>query len=184
MKTLSSFQDYQDTDDKKLLDLYVLGDLDALAELFKRHKSRMSATALRVTKNVADAEDVVQNALISVMRSAHKFRGASAVSTWLFRIVTNAAIDKLRSLKAHPVYELPYDLALTTSEISIKDLSMDLIKALKALPANQRNVVLLIDLGGWTIADVAQELNCAPGTVKSRCHRAHLKLAQDLQLHS
>ena len=125
-----------------------------------------------------------KNALISVMRAAHKFRGDSAVSTWLFRIVTNAAIDKLRAIKAHPVYELPFDLPLTTSEINVKDLSLDLVKALKSLPENQRNVVLLIDLAGWTIADVAQKLNCAPGTVKSRCHRAHLKLAQELQLHN
>jgi RNA polymerase sigma-70 factor (ECF subfamily) len=66
----------------------------------------------------------------------------------------------------------------------VKDLSLDLVKALKSLPENQRNVVLLIDLAGWTIADVAQKLNCAPGTVKSRCHRAHLKLAQELQLHN
>jgi RNA polymerase sigma-70 factor (ECF subfamily) len=55
---------------------------------------------------------------------------------------------------------------------------------LKSLPENQRNVVLLIDLAGWSIADVAQKLKCAPGTVKSRCHRAHLKLAQELQLHN
>jgi RNA polymerase sigma-70 factor (ECF subfamily) len=117
------------------------------------------------------------------MRAAHKFRGEAAVSTWLFRIVTNAAIDKLRSIKAHPLFELPADLPLLTSEINVKDLSLDLVQALKSLPENQRNVVLLIDVAGWTIADVAQKLKCAPGTVKSRCHRAHAKLAQELHLH-
>jgi RNA polymerase sigma-70 factor (ECF subfamily) len=74
-------------------------------------------------------------------------------------------------------------LPLLTSEISVKDLSLDLVQALKSLPENQRNVVLLIDVAGWTIADVAQKLKCAPGTVKSRCHRAHAKLAQELHLH-
>ena len=184
MTALSPIRSLIEVEDKELLKLYIDGEIEALSELFKRHNSKMKTIAYRITKNNADAEDVVQNALISVMRAAHKFRGDSAVSTWLFRIVTNAAIDKLRALKAHPVYELPFDLPLTTSEINVKDLSLDLVKALKSLPENQRNVVLLIDLAGWSIADVAQKLNCAPGTVKSRCHRAHLKLAQELQLHN
>jgi len=171
---------YLEIVDKELLNLFILGEEDALAELFKRHQSKMRAVAYRVTKNIADAEDVVQNALISVMRSANKFRGDSAVTTWLYRIVTNAAIDKVRSLKAHPAFELPLELPMVSNDIDIKDLSIDLIKALKSLPEKQRNVVILIDLGGWTIADVAAKLNYAPGTVKSRCHRAHLKLAEEL----
>jgi RNA polymerase sigma-70 factor, ECF subfamily len=183
MTALSQVQGLIDIEDKELLKLYIDGEIEALSELFKRHNSKMKTIAYRITKNNADAEDVVQNALISVMRAAHKFRGEAAVSTWLFRIVTNAAIDKLRSIKAHPLYELPTDLPLLTSEISVKDLSLDLVQALKSLPENQRNVVLLIDVAGWTIADVAQKLKCAPGTVKSRCHRAHAKLAQELHLH-
>ena len=183
MNALSPVQNLIEVDDKELLKLYINGEIEALSELFKRRNSKMKTIAYRITKNSADAEDVVQNALISVMRSAHKFRGDAAVSTWLFRIVTNAAIDKLRSIKAHPLYELPNELPLLTSEISVKDLSLDLVQALKSLPENQRNVVLLIDVAGWTIADVAQKLKCAPGTVKSRCHRAHAKLAQELHLH-
>ena len=183
MNALSPAQNLIGVEDKELLKLYINGEIEALSELFKRHNSKMKTIAYRITKNSADAEDVVQNALISVMRSAHKFRGDAAVSTWLFRIVTNAAIDKLRSIKAHPLYELPNELPLLTSEINVKDLSLDLVQALKSLPENQRNVVLLIDVAGWTIADVAQKLKCAPGTVKSRCHRAHAKLAQELHLH-
>jgi RNA polymerase sigma-70 factor (ECF subfamily) len=183
MTALSPVQSLIEVEDKQLLKLYIDGEIEALSELFRRHNSKMKTIAYRITKNNADAEDVVQNALISVMRAAHKFRGEAAVSTWLFRIVTNAAIDKLRSIKAHPLYELPKDLPLLTSEISVKDLSLDLVQALKSLPENQRNVVLLIDVAGWTIADVAQKLKCAPGTVKSRCHRAHAKLAQELHLH-
>ena len=183
MTALSPIRSLIEVEDKELLKLYIDGEIEALSELFKRHNSKMKTIAYRITKNNADAEDVVQNALISVMRAAHKFRGESAVSTWLFRIVTNAAIDKLRSIKAHPLYELPTDLPLLTSEINVKDLSLDLVQALKSLPENQRNVVLLIDVAGWTVADVAQKLKCAPGTVKSRCHRAHAKLAQELHLH-
>ena len=135
MTLLSPIQNYLEVDDKELLNLYVHGELDALAELFKRHNSKMRAVAFRITKNNADAEDTVQNALISVMRSAHNFRGEAAVSTWLFRIVTNAAIDKIRSLKSHPVYELPNDLPQIFSQINDKDLSIDVVNALKSLPA-------------------------------------------------
>ena len=79
MTLLSPIQNYLEVDDKELLNLYVHGELDALAELFKRHNSKMRAVAFRITKNNADAEDTVQNALISVMRSAHNFRGEAAV---------------------------------------------------------------------------------------------------------
>lgn len=173
---------YSEVLDLELITLYVASDQDALSELFLRHNSRMKSVALRVTRNLADAEDVVQNSMISVMRSAHKFRGDSAVSTWLFRIVTNAAIDKIRFNKSHRVYELPTEIALIPNKPVDSELSNNLLLALNSLPVNQRDVVILIDVQGWSISDTAQKLHCAPGTVKSRCHRAHARLAKELRL--
>jgi len=173
---------YKDFDDKYLLKLFINGEKDALSEIFIRHKSKMKSVAFRITKNDQDAEDVVQNSMISIMKSAHKFRGESAVTTWIYKIVSNAAIDKLRALKSVQSFENLNEFIVNESQISQKDFSLDLLNALNSLPLNQREVVFLIDFEGFTIKDAAKKLKCAPGTIKSRCYRAHEKLAKQLRL--
>jgi RNA polymerase sigma-70 factor (ECF subfamily) len=182
VSTLLSIKSYSDLSDKSLLDLYINGEKDALSEIFLRHKSKMKSVAYRITKNDQDAEDVVQNSMISIMKSAHKFRGESAVTTWIYKIVSNAAIDKLRALKSVQSLENLNELIVNESQISQKDFSLDLLNALNSLPLNQREVVFLIDFEGFSIKDAAKKLKCAPGTIKSRCHRAHEKLAKQLRL--
>jgi RNA polymerase sigma-70 factor (ECF subfamily) len=142
----------------------------------------MKSVAYRITKNDQDAEDVVQNSMISIMKNAHKFRGESAVTTWIYKIVSNAAIDKLRALKSVQSLENINELIVNNQEINNKDFSLDLMNALNSLPINQREVIFLIDFEGFSIKDAAKKLKCAPGTIKSRCHRAHEKLAKQLRL--
>ena len=120
--------------------------------------------------------------MISIIKSAHKFRGESAVTTWIYKIVSNAAIDKLRALKSVQSLENINELIVNESQINQKDFSLDLLNALNSLPLNQREVVFLIDFEGFSIKDAAKKLKCAPGTIKSRCHRAHEKLAKQLRL--
>ncbi|MFM1825910.1 MAG: polymerase sigma factor SigM [Actinomycetota bacterium] len=182
MNTLLSIKSYKDLSDKSLLDLYINGEKDALSEIFLRHKSKMKSVAYRITKNDQDAEDVVQNSMISIMKNAHKFRGESAVTTWIYKIVSNAAIDKLRALKSVQSLENINELIVNNQEINNKDFSLDLMNALNSLPINQREVIFLIDFEGFSIKDAAKKLKCAPGTIKSRCHRAHEKLAKQLRL--
>jgi RNA polymerase sigma-70 factor (ECF subfamily) len=182
VSTLLSIKSYKDLSDKSLLDLYINGEKDALSEIFLRHKSKMKSVAFRITKNDQDAEDIVQNSMISIMKSAHKFRGESAVTTWIYKIVSNAAIDKLRALKSVQSLENINELIVNESQINQKDFSLDLLNALNSLPLNQREVVFLIDFEGFSIKDAAKKLKCAPGTIKSRCHRAHEKLAKQLRL--
>ena len=74
------------------------------------------------------------------------------------------------------------ELIVNESQITQKDFSLDLLNALNSLPLNQREVVFLIDFEGFSIKDAAKKLKCAPGTIKSRCHRAHEKLAKQLRL--
>jgi len=182
VSTLLSIKSYKNLSDKSLLDLYINGEKDALSEIFLRHKSKMKSVAYRITKNDQDAEDVVQNSMISIMKNAHKFRGESAVTTWIYKIVSNAAIDKLRALKSVQSLESINELIVNNQEINNKDFSLDLMNALNSLPINQREVVFLIDFEGFSIKDAAKKLKCAPGTIKSRCHRAHEKLAKQLRL--
>src|ERR1700751_3992381 len=86
----------QDVSDAELLRRHVAGDPDAFGTLFARHKDRLWAVALRTVCDPEDAADALQEAMISAFRRAADFRGDSAVTTWLHRIVVNAAVDRLR----------------------------------------------------------------------------------------
>src|SRR5438045_1062825 len=89
-------------DDGALLRAHAAGDGDAFAELVRRHRDRRWAVALRTLGDREEAADALQDALISAYRSAHRFRGDSAVTTWLHRIVVNACLDRARRRGARP----------------------------------------------------------------------------------
>src|ERR1700722_7647336 len=89
--------------DASLLRRHADGDADAFGLLFRRHKDRLWAVALRIACDPDDAADALQDAMISAFRRAGDFRGESAVTTWLHRIVVNAAIELLRRRSAHSV---------------------------------------------------------------------------------
>src|ERR1700758_2247552 len=89
--------------DAVLLGRHADGDPDAFGLLFKRHKDRLWAVALRITCDPDDAADALQEAMISAFRRAADFRGEAAVTTWLHRIVVNAALDLLRRRSAQSV---------------------------------------------------------------------------------
>ena len=82
--------------DAELLRLHLAGDQNAFGTLFLRHKDRLWAVALRIVCDPDDAADALQDAMISAFRRAGDFRGDSAVTTWLHRIVVNASLDLLR----------------------------------------------------------------------------------------
>src|SRR5579859_1324873 len=89
-------------DDRALLARHVEGDGDAFGELFRRHRDRLWAVALRTLGDPDDAADALQDAMISAFRRAGSFRGDSAVTTWLHRVVVNACLDHIRRQAARP----------------------------------------------------------------------------------
>jgi RNA polymerase sigma factor (sigma-70 family) len=89
--------------DADLLRRHVAGDSDAFGELFRRHRDRLWAVALRTVCDPEEAADALQDAMISAFRRAADFRGDSAVTTWLHRIVVNACLDRLRRRAVRPV---------------------------------------------------------------------------------
>src|SRR6266853_6357990 len=88
--------------DQELLRRHVAGDTEAFGELFRRHRDRLWAVALRTVCDPEEAADALQDAMISAFRRAGDFRGDSAVTTWLHRIVVNACLDRLRRKAARP----------------------------------------------------------------------------------
>jgi len=165
--------------DAALLKRHLDGDPTAFTEIFRRHRDQLWAVALRTTGDPEDAADAVQEALISAMRHAASFRGDAKVSTWLHRIVVNACLDRLRRRAAHPTSPLPDDdhaPSATRDDYADRDTAADVHAALATLPAEQRAAIVLVDIEGYPVDEVAAMLEVPSGTVKSRCARGRAKL--------
>jgi RNA polymerase sigma-70 factor, ECF subfamily len=168
-----------DVDDAGLLRAHVRGDRDAFSELVRRHRDRLWAVALRTLTDREDAADALQEALLSAYRSADRFRGESAVTTWLHRIVVNSCLDRARRRQARPTVALP-DVETVRDSAAPEpdtDTALAVQSALAQLPAEQRVPLVLLDMQGYSVAEIAQLLGVAEGTVKSRCARGRARLA-------
>jgi RNA polymerase sigma-70 factor, ECF subfamily len=175
--------------DLDLLRAHAAGDRDAFGELFRRHRDRLWAVALRTLGDREEAADALQDAMLSAHRAAGRFRGDSAVTTWLHRIVVNACLDRIRRRQAHPTVPLPdgvrgqQDGTGTTggvepaAPVRDHDTAMVVRDALAVLPVEQRAALVLVDVQGYPVAEVARILGVAEGTVKSRCARGRARLA-------
>jgi RNA polymerase sigma-70 factor (ECF subfamily) len=163
-------------DDRELVQRHVEGDAEAFGELFRRHRDRMWAVALRTTGQPELAADCVQDAFISAFRRASSYRGEAAVTTWLHRIVVNACLDRLR--RERPTRELPdTELPDSRDEQGALEVRLDVRQALDRLPEGQRVALVLVDLHGLSVAEAAEVLEVAEGTVKSRCSRGREAMA-------
>lgn len=175
---------HAEADDASLLAAHVAGDPDAFTELVRRHRDRLWAVALRTTGDPEDAADALQDALVSAFRNAGSFRGDSAVTTWLHRVVVNACLDRMRRRRARPTVPLPeedgeghHGIPDPRDDLDRLELRMEIDRALAALPDDQRAAIVLIDVEGRSVAEAAQLLGVPEGTVKSRCSRGRARLA-------
>jgi RNA polymerase sigma-70 factor (ECF subfamily) len=164
--------------DAVLLAAHVAGDQDAFAELVRRHRDRLWAVALRTLGDREEAADAVQDALISAYRAAGSFRGDSAVTTWLHRVVVNACLDRIRRRRSRPTVPLPDDDILDPAPDAAGrvETALDIDAALATLPLEQRAALVLVDMQGWSVEEAARILGVAPGTIKSRCARGRAKV--------
>jgi RNA polymerase sigma-70 factor, ECF subfamily len=170
--------------DRDLLRRHVQGDTEAFGLLFLRHRERLWAVALRTLGDQEEAADALQDAMISAFRRAADFRGESAVTTWLHRIVVNACLDRIRRRAARPAAsgmdEQTLDVLAQGSALGDpgvdKDTALDVLAALRTLAPDQRAVLVLVDMLGYPVADTAEILGISPGTVKSRCARGRARL--------
>jgi RNA polymerase sigma-70 factor (ECF subfamily) len=168
--------------DTDLLRRHVAGDSEAFGELFRRHRDRLWAVALRTVGDPEEAADALQDAMISAFRRAGDFRGDSAVTTWLHRIVVNACLDRLRRKAARPAVSAGDEQAFEalvaqgSDPARTTDTRLDVNAALQILPPQQRAALVVVDMLGYSVADAAIILDTSQGTVKSRCARARARL--------
>lgn len=170
----------EDASDRALMARHLEGDPDAFGEIFRRHRDRLWAVAVRTTNDRELAADCVQDGFVNAFRRAASYRGDAAVSTWLHRIVVNACLDRLR--RERDVLRRGGDVA----DIDVVDrhdrhgeaeTGLDVRAALAALPEHQRLALVLVDMHGMPVAEAAEVLEVAVGTVKSRCARGREALA-------
>ena len=175
---------FDQLDDHELLRMHVAGNPDSFGFLVKRHRDRMWAVAIRTLGEPEEAADALQEAFISAFRRADSFRGDAKVTTWLHRIVVNACLDRIRRRQVRAADPLPEDedraaeLAGPAEDdpAEVRERRLDVLNALKQINEDQRAALVLVDMEGYSIEEAAAILDCAPGTVKSRCARGRAKL--------
>ncbi len=165
--------------DAELMAAHRAGDPQAFGLLAERNFGRLWGVAMRMLDHPDDAADAVQEALVAALRRAHTYRGAASVRTWLCRITVNVCIDRIRRDRLRPTVrwddrELPTRADLAGELVT----RMAVDEALARLSVEQRVAVVLVDVQGWPVAEVARLVGVPVGTVKSRCARARARLAE------
>lgn len=171
------------------------GSSTAFEELMERYEAKVYNLALRFTRNQEDAEEVLQDVFSTIYTKLDGFRGQSAFSSWLYRIIVNAAFMKLRKRKQQAAISLE-DLTptlrqqcmegdafhLTRSDnISLnRELRETLDHAIGRLPDQYRAVFILRDVDGLSNQEVSEVLQISIPAVKSRLHRSRIMLRQRL----
>lgn len=164
------------------------GEMDAFEELYRRHNQRVYALCLRMTHNVAEAEDLTQEAFIQLFRKVGSFRGDSAFTTWLHRLTVNQVLMhfRRRNVKLEVTTEedeMPVQIVMGTENpraMPVID-RIELDRAIAQLPPGYRSVFVLHDVEGHEHEDIAQMLNVAVGTSKSQLHKARMKMRRLLK---
>lgn len=171
--------------DRELLAAHVAGDPDAFGLLVTRHRDRLWAVALRTLGDREEAADALQDALLSAYRAAATYRGDARVTTWLHRVVVNACLDRVRRRRARPTVPLPEQGGRAepvdrSDPLGARETALEIEAALAELPDEQRFAIVLVDVHGMAVDDVAAVLGVPVGTIKSRCSRGRARLALSL----
>ena len=195
----TSLTDLSKRSDESLVQLIAeYRDEEALNEILNRYRERIYRTALKVTSNHNDAEDVVQEVSLTIYRKAHSFRTDAKFSTWLYRLVTNEAISRLRKIKRErtvslddymprfeddghhaerPVVDWSQEVEKKVAE---KEIQAIIEKAMEQLSPIDRTVVVLSEIEELTNPEIGKVLGLSVLAVKGRLHRARLFLRAKL----
>jgi RNA polymerase sigma-70 factor, ECF subfamily len=166
------------------------GDANAFEQLYRLHSRRVFALCLRMLKNTAEAEDLTQEAFLTVFRAIHTFRGHSAFSSWLHRVTVNCVLMHLRrkaltDTSLEEIIRSGEDSGSTRKELRHFDLRLkglidrlSIQKAIAQLPARLGRTFVLHDLYGCEHREIAEILACSSGTSKSQLHKARRRLRE------
>jgi len=181
--------------DESTIELAKTGDNNSLSEIVNAYSPNIYSLSLKFMRNKHDAEDVLQETFLKMLNSISKFEGRSTLYSWLYRIATNTALEKLR--KKYPKqfeieldtvdyhehsgrksFELPY---FDEKDLDNSDLKIELNSAIKKLNAKLRIVFILRDIEGNSVKETAKILNLSEANVKVRLMRARMFLKENLE---
>lgn len=159
------------------------GAVAAFGDLYVRYNRRVYSLCLRMTRNIADAEDLTQEVFILLFRKIGSFRGQSQFITWLHRLTVNHVLMHFRQLRARQEL-LRDDIEAEASILQksrpsattriVERLALD--AALAQLPPGCRSIFVLFDIEGYKHEEIARMLGCSTGNSKSQLHKARMKL--------
>lgn len=170
----------------------------AVEELMTQYEAKIFGLALRMTGSREDADEVLQDVFLTVFQKIDGFRGDSRLSSWIYRIATNASLMKLRKRSKFQEIPLEEELGpkmtkegmiaepvidwskLPDEEATRKELLQHIDEALRLLPADYRSVFVLRDIEELSAEEASQILKISVAALKSRLHRARLFLRREL----
>jgi len=183
-------------DDKALVERIRNRDKSAMEDLIRVHGSKLYGLALQIMRNEDDAQEVMQDALMSIWNKIESFEGRSAFSSWMYRVTANVALMKLRkqkkfeqnvSIESHgtendvPIIQLPDKREQPDAAALREELGERTRAAIDALAEPYRSAVLLSDVEGMSLAEIAEATESSVPAVKNRLHRARLALRKVLE---
>ena len=158
------------------------GDTRAFEMLYRLHVDRVYGLCLRMTGNVAEAEDCTQEAFIQAWNKLDKFRGDSAFGTWMHRIAVNAVLGRMRkSKREQDRIQVAHEASPSPAAVADTGELRDLAEAIDRLPEGARHVFVLHAVYGYSHEETGAMLDIAAGTSKAQLHRARRLLAQQLE---
>ncbi|TXD38536.1 sigma-70 family RNA polymerase sigma factor [Lujinxingia vulgaris] len=185
-------------DDVALASRAVEGDFAAFEKIVERHRDKAYRLALSLTKSEADAQDVVQEAFINIYRKLDTFAGDAQLSSWMYRIVVNAALMRLRKTRRRAEVSVddvsdPANLEQSApgepagwrvrgdEAAENRELREQILAAIDQLDPKYQAAFLLREIEGLSLDEIATVLELSTGAVKTRLHRARLFLQAALE---
>jgi len=167
-------------EERALVDRAKAGDRIAMSHLYEAHSRRVYAVVRRLAGDDDLAADLSQDAWVRAFERLHLYRGDAAFGTWIHRLATNVALNRLRRRTKRPdveraavgmrSYEKPSDDAVISRRV--------LTVALDRMPPGYKRVLVLHDVEGWTHEEIGESLGIAPGTSKSQLHKARARMRE------
>lgn len=181
--------------EKYLLGLSQKGDIEAFEMLMEKYQKKVFNIALKLLGNHDDANEVTQEVFIRIFKSMGSFKGESQISTWIYRIATNACLDELRKRKNKWIMSLDEEYHKENGDYIIqveddkptpdvlleqKTLKSAVNNAIAKLSEKYKLIIVLRDIQGFSYEEISDIVKTPVGTVKSRINRARLQLKEIL----
>jgi RNA polymerase sigma-70 factor, ECF subfamily len=174
--------------DSELLRRALAGEADAFGALYEMHKNKIYSLCLRMTCNKAEAEDLMQDAFLQVLRKLSSFRGDSSLSTWIYRVAINTVLMHFRKRIPHqcsldePMSDRgdtwKREFGRSDARLSKTVERVALKRALQELPPGYRTIFELHEVSGYEHREIARLLNCSVGNSKSQLHKAKQRMRE------